>query len=166
MSIVNCQLSIVILQIPDQKLKEILARDGVIDEKEFNDVIEESKRMGQSASNILIARNIINTDYFNGVVADYYGVERANLLGRTIGEGIIDLLPEEWARQKRAIVFGKREDGALEVAMEDPNNLETIEFLSQFLKAKIKPYLASQEDLNRGFSFYGKRSSEDFKKNY
>ena len=152
------------LQIPDQKLKELLVRDGVIKAEDFDAIANEAKRMAQSAANILIARNIINNTYFDSIVAEYYGVEKASLSGREIPNEIIHLLPEDLARQKRVIVFNKREDGTIDVAMEDPNNLETIDFLTQFLKTKIKPFLAGQEDLNKGFNLYGKKSSEDFKK--
>lgn len=151
------------LQIPDQKLKEMLVRDGIIKPEDFDAIASEAKRMAQSVANILIARNIINNEYFNSIVAEYYGVEKASLSGRQILGEIIHLLPEDLARQKRVIVFNKREDGSLDVAMEDPNNLETIDFLTQFLKAKIKPFLAGQDDLNRGFNLFGKKSSEDFK---
>ena len=125
------------LQIPDQKLKELLVRDGVIKAEDFDAIANEAKRMAQSAANILIARNIINNTYFDSIVAEYYGVEKASLSGREIPNEIIHLLPEDLARQKRVIVFNKREDGTIDVAMEDPNNLETIDFLTQFLKTKI-----------------------------
>ena len=49
-------------------------------------------------------------------------------------------------------------------AMIDPSDLETQEFLAQRLQGKIKPFLASAEDLNRGFSVYGYELGQDFKK--
>ena len=51
------------------------------------------------------------------------------------------------ARQRQAIVFGKEPDGTYDIAMVDPSDLETITFLGQRLKAKIKPFLATAEDL-------------------
>jgi len=39
-----------------------------------------------------------------------------------------------------------------------------IEFLEKNLKAKIKPFLATSDDLNGGFAFYGRHLTEDFKK--
>jgi type IV pilus assembly protein PilB len=48
--------------------------------------------------------------------------------------------------------------------MVDPSDLETREFLAQRLSGKIRPFLASPEDLNRGFSVYGYELGQDFKK--
>ena len=42
--------------------------------------------------------------------------------------------------------------------------LRRSQFLGQRLKAKIKPFLATPEDLNRGFSVYGYELGQDFKK--
>ncbi|KKU16013.1 MAG: Type II secretion system protein E [Parcubacteria group bacterium GW2011_GWC1_45_9] len=48
--------------------------------------------------------------------------------------------------------------------MDNPTDLETIDFLQLRLGGPVKPYLATDEDLNRGFSLYEKRLTQDFKK--
>ena len=73
-------------------------------------------------------------------------------------------MTEIWRAQRQAIVFGQEEDGTYDVAMVDPSDLETREFLAQRLNGNIKPFLASAEDLNRGFSVYGYELGQDFKK--
>ncbi len=152
------------LQIPPQKLKEILTKEGLITAQDFDNLLADAQRMGQNMADVLISQRIITSAYFYNLIAQYLGVEKADLANRPIEEDILRLLSEELARQKRAIVFAKESDGALDVAMEDPSDLETIEFLRKHLKSKIKPFLASPEDLNRGFSLYGRHLTEDFKK--
>ncbi len=152
------------LQIPTSKLKEILIKEGIITSENFDDLAVQANRMSQNVVDILISRSLINSDYFYNLIGRYFGVERANLISRSIEEDILRKLSEELARQKRVIVFNVETDGTLDVAMEDPSDLETIEFLKNHLKEKIKPFLASPEDLNRGFSFYGRHLTEDFKK--
>jgi type IV pilus assembly protein PilB len=68
------------------------------------------------------------------------------------------------ARERRVIVFGKNSDGSYAAALENPVDLETIDYLTKFLQAAIVPYLASAEDLHYGFSFYSRRSATEFKK--
>ncbi len=152
------------LQIPAQKLKEILIKDSLITEEDFEFLISEAKRMDQNIGDILISRNVITTDYFYNVLADYFNVQRANLIGRKIDEQILNLLAENLAKQKMVIVFDREVDGSLSVAMEDPSDLGAVEFLRNNLKANIKPYLATQDDLNKGFAMYSRRFAEDFKK--
>ena len=152
------------LVIPNQKLKELLIQEGLISGEEFDKLLDESKRMGQNVVDFLISRGFINSEYFYNFASKYFGVELANLASKKIDENILRQLAEDYARQKRVIVFTKELDGTLNAAMEDPNDLETIEFLKKNLKANIKPFLATPEDLNRGFALYGRQFTQDFKK--
>jgi type IV pilus assembly protein PilB len=152
------------LQIPDQKLKELLIADGIINEEDFELVVRDAKRLERTVADVLLGRSIITESYYNSLLSKYYRVERANLAIRKIDESALKLLSEELARQKRAIVFNREPDGTLDVALEDPSDYTVIEFLSGHLKAKIKPFLASKDDLNKGFSYYGRKLAEDFTK--
>jgi len=136
----------------------------VVDEKVFKLALDEAKRMDRSVAEILISQNIVTTDYYTDLLTKFYEVRKANLQNRKIDETIVRLLPEKIAREKRTIVFGKTPAGIFEVAMEDPTNLQTMEFLTKFLKGKIEPFLASQDDLNRGFAYYGRQLTQDFNK--
>jgi len=151
------------LTIPEDKLRELLVKEGIIKEEDFDSALTEARRMGQNPTDILIARNLLTQDYYLNLVAGFYGVERAGLVNRALDETIIQAIPEDVARQRRVIVFGRNSDGSFAAAMENPVDLETIDFLSKFLKGKIVPYLASPEDLHHGFSFYSRRSAESFK---
>ncbi len=151
------------LQIPNQKLKEILVKEDLINAENFDKLAVESKRMGQNMADVLVSQGIIKPDYFYTLVAKYVGVELVNLGGQAIEEKTLRKLSEDLARQKRALIFKEDSDGTLNVAMEDPSDLATIEFLEKNLKAKIRPFLATSDDLNRGFAFYGRHLTEDFK---
>lgn len=152
------------LQIPPQKLKEFLTKEGLISGDYFNELLTEAGRMGQNIGDLLISRDVISIDYFYKLLGDYFKVERADFTARPIDENILQRLSEDLARQKKAVVFAETPDGSLEVAMEDPSDLGTIEFLERHLKAKIKPYLGTPTDLNRGFALYGRETVLNFKK--
>jgi len=152
------------IQIPVLKLKEILVKEGLITEPVFDQLKAEAERMGQSLVDVLISNNVISEDYFYNLASNYFGVERVNLSTESIDVEQLHKLSEDIARRKRAIVFQKTPEGVLKVAMEDPGDLETIKFLERHLEAKIKPYLATPDDLNQGFILYGRQLAQDFKK--
>lgn len=152
------------LQIPNPKLKELLIKESLIKPEDFDLTVTDAQRMNQNVADVLISRGTISADYFYGLVSKYFGVEMADFAAKPIDENVLRKLPEDVARQKRAIVFNQQADGTLDVAMEDPSDLSAIEFLEKNLKAKIKPYMATVENLNRGFALYGRHLTEDFKK--
>ena len=81
-----------------------------------------------------------------------------------VDEDVMNLIPEDIAREKRVIIFSRNDDGLFNVAMENPVDLDTVNFLSLRLGAPIKPFLATEDDLDKGFALYGRRRAEDFKK--
>lgn len=152
------------LQFPPQKLKEILIKDGLINGQDFDLLLEEGRRLNQKVEDILVSRGIISTEYYYNILSQYLGVKLSTLAGEgSIDDNVLNLLSADIAKQKRAIVFKKGDDGVLDVAMEDPSDLRTIEFLERHLKARVKPFLAKPIDLEKGFAIYNKKLAENFK---
>lgn len=152
------------IEIPIATLKERLIEDGVITAAKFDEFLADSRRMGQGTAALLISKNIITNDYYKNLLASFYNVPIASLEPANIDEEILKLLPEDYAREKRAVAFKREQNGTLDVAMEDPSDLATIEFLETKFQSKVNPYLASSSDLSRIFAFYGKQQVEGFRK--
>jgi len=152
------------LPLPVDQLKKLLVEQDLITPERFDEFYQESVRKSQSVIDVLISEKIVERDYLSNLIATALGVPRADFSTHTIEKDVVQLLGEDVARQRQVIVFGKEDDGTYDVAMVDPSDLETREFLAQHLNGKIKPFLASPEDLNRGFSVYGYELGQDFKK--
>jgi type IV pilus assembly protein PilB len=152
------------LEIPVNQLKELTLKEGLIDAATFDALAEDAARLKQNVGEVLVSRNIVAEGYLFQLLSRYFNISLADLSGKSIDENVLRLLPESLARQRRVIVFGRETDGSISAAMENPSDLEAIEFLEQYLNSKINPYLATDSDLNKGFALYGRRQSEDFKK--
>lgn len=148
---------------PDQ-LKKLLVDQNLVAPERFDELYKEADRKNQSVIDILVSEKIVEHNYLNDLIASLLGVPRADFTVKPVDKAMVKLLDEGTARQRQAIVFGKEGDGTFDVAMTDPSDLETREFLAQKLGGKIKPFLASPEDLDRGFSVYGYELGQDFKK--
>ncbi|RJQ26543.1 type II/IV secretion system protein [Candidatus Parcubacteria bacterium] len=151
------------INLPEDKLKELLLQAGIINAETFSVIQIEANRKRQNLSDLLVSQGIVNREYLLVLIAQFLGVERVNLSIAKVDEAVLNLLPEDVARRRKVIVFGKEPDGRFKVAMDDPSDLETIDFLTLKLQGRIKPFLATEEDLNRGFILYGKKLTQDFK---
>jgi len=148
---------------PDQ-LKELLVAENLISADQFTQLFAEAERKNQSISDVLISAKIVEGGYLNNLIAKTLGVPLADFTVEKIDKATVKLLSEDIARQRQVILFGREANGVYDAAMIDPSDLETREFLEQRLGAKVKPFLATTEDLNRGFSVYGYELGQDFKK--
>lgn len=152
------------ISLPVQQIKEMLLQAGIVDAAAFDAMKVEADRKRQNVVDLLISQGLLNKDYFFSLLAKTLGFERVNLGVEKIDEDVMRIIPEEIARQRKIVVFKKEADGSYDVAMDNPTDLETIDFLSLRLKGKVRPFLATDEDLNRGYILYHKQLTQDFKK--
>lgn len=152
------------LPLPVEQIKKLLIAEGLIDEGRFQEFSEEAKRKNQSVVDVLVAAQVVQPGYLSNLIAKALGVTRVDFSTGKINKDAVKFLPEDIARQRQVIIFAKEENGTFDAAMIDPSDLETIQFLTQRLKGPVKPFLATEEDLNRGFSVYGYELGQDFKK--
>lgn len=152
------------LPLPADQLKKMLVSENLIAPERFDELQDEADRKNQSIIDILVSEKIVEGSYLSDLIANALGVPRVDFSVKQLDKDTVKLLSEDVARQRQVIIFNKEADGTFDVAMVDPSDLETRQFLAERLKAKIKPFLASNEDLNRGFSVYGYELGQDFKK--
>ncbi|MCD6568986.1 Flp pilus assembly complex ATPase component TadA [bacterium] len=151
------------MTLPPEKLKTLLIQNDLLTEEDFDNVLKEAQRTDKNIIDLLVSRGYLTRDYYAELLANYFKVPRVKLVGKTIPKEILNLLPEDIARTKNAVVFDKQGNTLL-VAMLNPVDLETLNFLEKYTGYFIKPYLALEEDLQSVFSQYGQAVSQDFRK--
>lgn len=152
------------LPIPASQLKARLVQENLVTPERFDALAEEASLKNQNLIDLLVSERIADSNYMNRLVANLLGVELINFNLTPVDREAVKMIPEEVARQRQIVIFSKESDGTLDVAMADPSDLATLEYLEQHLRVKVKPFLATQSDLNRGFSVYGSQLTSDFKK--
>lgn len=152
------------IRFPVEKIKEFIIKEGFLKPEEFDELNEEARRKQQNIAELLISKGFITELYFYDFIAKALDVERINLGSETIDLKTLNLINEGLARRLRAIIFKREANGVFDVAMEDPSNLEAVDFLERRFQVKIKPFLTTEGDLNRGFALYEQKLVEDFRK--
>lgn len=150
--------------LPPAEIKKILVAENLIAGERFDELLAEANRKNQSIVDVLVSEQVADKNYLGDLIAKTLGIQRVDFSAQTIAKEVVKELPEDIARARMVILFSREADGTYDAAMVDPSDLETIEFLTQRLQAKIKPFLATPEDLNRGFSVYAYELGQDFKK--
>jgi len=151
------------MHISEEKLKLILLESGLINEEDFNLAHEESKRSGQTITNVLIGNEKITEDYLTELLAPYYGVPIVNLKKEIIDKSIIELIPEVYAKAKNIIIFSyDKEKAIIKLAMLDPFDYETIEYIRAKFNAWVEVYLTAYSNLRYGFKQYTQKINAGF----
>lgn len=77
-----------------------------------------------------------------------------------IPQPVLTILPLEIAHEYMAVPFGVT-NGTLSLAMLDPTNLQSIDFISRKTGYNISPFMASQMGINHGLSMYKEKFSKE-----
>jgi len=152
------------LPLPVPEIKRLATGEGLLTPEKFDELYTDAQRKNQNIIDVLVSGGFMTSDYLTSLIAQELGVPRVDLSKQKMDPEVVKLLPEDISRQREVVIFAKEADGSYDAAMIDPSDLETVSFLSQRLQARVQPMLATQEDLNRGFSIYGYELGQDFKK--
>ncbi|MFN7088772.1 MAG: hypothetical protein ACK4NX_03090, partial [Candidatus Paceibacteria bacterium] len=151
------------MRVPTENLRSLLLETGLLKSDDFDSAKKEADRTGRNVADILISRGFLTTQYLAQILASYFKVPLAELGQKELDETILGILPEDIARSKNAIVFGKK-DNIIQVALLDPGDLETISFIEQYTGKKVEPYLATEDDIKYALAQYRKTIVQSFQK--
>ncbi|PIR67546.1 hypothetical protein COX95_03370 [bacterium CG_4_10_14_0_2_um_filter_33_32] len=151
------------LHIPEKELKDTLVSSGFISEKEFDSVIEEAKRTAQDIESLLIEQGLISEEYFTKILADYFKVPFFDFSGFEMTPELLSLVPENIAKTHKVIAVGASKKD-ITLAMEDPGDLKTIQFMERKIGKKINPVLVTHKNLKEALSGYKKSITQEFDK--
>ncbi len=144
-----------------ETLREIIIKSGFVSEIDFDSAVKSSYELGKFVTDVLIYRGLISEDILGNLFAEYYHVPYINLNKKSIPLEVLSLLPEEAASTFRMIPF--QVDGTnLFVAMEDPGDLEAMEFIKRKVSYNLKVYYVSSPDLNKALGQYKKNIKDVF----
>ena len=151
------------MHITEENLKAILLESGLVEEDDFIAARDETRRTGQSMTNILIGSGKISEDYLTELLSPYYGVPMVNLKNETIDIATLELIPEVLSKTKSVVLFAyDQEKKVAKLAMLDPFDYDTIEYIRAKLDAWVDPYFVTPSSFRYGLKQYKKKLGVGF----
>lgn len=129
-------------------VEDILYKQGLLSADQLSALKLEAINSGLSTEQIILRHQYIPSYKLLAAKAQLLGVPFISLEGKAISTEVLDSLPEAVANKYHLIPFDKKGD-KLFVAMEDPLDLQVIQFIEKKSGLYVKPYLSSLEDINK-----------------
>lgn len=149
------------MQVSSQQLKAFLLDKNLVNKSQLDKAEEKSKKAGKSLEEILLAEKIVSERKLIELKAYILGIPFIDLKKVDINPEILRIIPEPIARKHNIIAFKKTKTD-LEVAMLDPADLQTIDFIKKKTNLKIKPRLTSSESIKDVLKRYQKSLEAEF----
>lgn len=145
-----------------QKLEKFILDAGLIDKYKFDKAKEESVKTKKDIGQVLVSNDLISEKELIKIEAYLLGVPFINLEDEIIPSEILKIIPESIARAHNIVAFNKKENN-LEVAMLDPEDLRTIEFIKKIAPTfKILARFTTPEGIKNALSQYQETLETEF----
>ena len=130
----------------DNQLKNFLIDANILSEKDLVNYAEMAKKSGQSLQDALINKGALPEEEMVKIAAYISGIPYINLEKETVESEVLHIIPEPIARKHNIVAF-KKKGRELQVAMLDPKDLQTIDFIKKKTNLKISSRLTSSQSI-------------------
>lgn len=149
------------MRVETNQLKSFAIEAGLLTEELFEEARKKAETQNKKIENILIAENYIKENQLVQLKAYILGIPFINLEKTDIEPSILNIIPEPIASRYNIVAFRKH-GNELEVAMLDPEDLQTIEFIKKKANLKILPRLTDPESIKNVLKQYQKSLEAEF----
>lgn len=149
------------MRVSPEQLRAFLLDAGLVSEPQIKKAEAEAKKAGQKLGDILVSQGAVKAEELTKLQAYILGIPFVNLEKETIPKEILHIIPEQIARKNNIVVF-KKTGGNLEVAMLDPDDLQTLEFIKKKSNLRILPRLTNETSIKNVLKQYQKTLKAEF----
>ena len=149
------------MRIENEQLKIFLLDAGIVAEHDVSAAEESAKREHKRLRDVLLEQSLISEEQLVRTEAYILGMPYVNLQAEKIDPEVLKIIPEPIARSNNILAFRKKGQD-LEVAMLDPEDLRTIDFIKKKSNLRVLPRLTDTASIKQVLQQYGKSLEVEF----
>lgn len=149
------------MRIDLDKFKNFLVDTGSVTLKEFKDIQKEAADDQGKIEKLIVQKGLLTEANLLQIKGHLAGVPFINLERMVIDPDTLKLIPEESAKFLNIVAYRKH-GNSLEVAMLEPDNLQTIDFIKKKTGLEIMPRLTNKASLESALRQYEESLQEEF----
>ena len=147
------------MRISDALVEKLLRQTGTFNDDQLKSLHEQGVNEKRPLQDIVVQGNMVTETELTKLYAAEVDVPFAEFVPGDIRRETLKLIPERIARQYRTVAFDVDEDGVVYVAMEDPDDIQAINFLQKQLSKPLRIHIATATAIQTTLDQYGDNSS-------
>ncbi len=149
------------MRVENKQLKNFLLDSNLIGKTDIENAFQEAENRKKKLSDVLLEKKLISEIDLRKLTAYILGIPFVNLEKETIPTETLQIVPEPIAKKYSIIAFEKSGNN-LKVAMLNPEDLQTIDFIKKKTGLRIIPCLTSEESIRTIIKQYEKSLKAEF----
>lgn len=149
------------MRIENKQLKEFLLDSKLLTKEQIEENFTMATESNQKLGDLLLEKKLINETELRKLYSYILGIPYVNLEKETITADILQIIPEPIAK-KYGIVAFEKDGNDLKVAMKNPEDIQTIDFIKKKTGLRIIPCLTGEESIKSILKQYEKSLKAEF----
>ncbi|MFZ1301013.1 MAG: ATPase, T2SS/T4P/T4SS family, partial [Candidatus Microsaccharimonas sp.] len=142
------------MRISDTILETLLGRARLVTPEQLATLKEEAARSTRPLLDLVIEGKVVDEKTLAQAFAEYSDIPFIELDPRTVPSDVLKLIPERVARQYMAVLFKVDEDKVHHLAMEDPDDIQAVNFIQKEIGTNSRIYIATKENIQNVLDMY------------
>lgn len=135
------------MRISDGTIEKLLTKGDHITKEQLTALKEESARSRRPMQDLVIQNEIIDEKSLTKLFADYAEIPYIEIDPTNIPSDVLEKIPEHIARQYSAVLFKIDQDGLQHLAMDDPDDVQAVDFIEKQIGENTRVYIAPHENI-------------------
>lgn len=149
------------MRINDALVLDLLRQDKKLTQEQIDNLLDTQRSEKKPLQDLALSSNLISEKELTQEYAARTEVPFVEIVPKNLRKDVLKLIPEHIARQYNVVLFDVREDGSKLLAMEDPDDVQALNFLQKQLGTNIRVYIATRTNILAALDQYrGNISSE------
>lgn len=149
------------MRIENDQLKSFIQDAGVVDQNNLEEAFSEAQAKKIKLGELLLEKKLIDDEQLRKLYAYILGIPFFDLKKETVPHDILQIVPEPIAKKYKVVAFG-RDGNTLKVAMLNPEDIQTIDFIRKKTGLKIITCLTTEESIELVLRQYSKSLKAEF----
>lgn len=142
------------MRISDVTVEKLLERGGKTTPEQIAELKEAAARSRRPLQELSIQKEVISEKELAKLFSDYTGIPFVELDPKQIPSDILEKIPERIATQYLAILFKIDEAGVMHLAMDDPDDVQAVDFIEKQIGENTRIYFALHDNILACLSNY------------
>ena len=147
--------------VDNERLKSFILDAGLIGEEQINQAMNESGQTGKKLGDVLVEKKLISSDQLRQLISYILGIPFVNIEKEIIPKEILQIIPEPIAKKYKIIAF-KKVGTDLKVAMLNPEDIQTIDFIRKKTGLKVSPCITTETGIENALKQYEQSLKAEF----
>lgn len=135
------------MRVSDSTIEKILRQGGLLNDSQLADLKVEMENNQQTLQETVLAQKITTDEELTKLIAQYVGVPFVHIVPKDIAAETLKKIPERIARQYNVVLFAQNEDGSLSLAMDDPDDVQALNFIQKEIGYNLKVFIATKNNI-------------------